>query len=142
MLTAYMLPALAALTLAGCVTAPTPEMVANANYGARPPATYKQLIQDDVNARLIDPTSPLYTFENPMKGYIMVTPKTPHFGWLVCGTVNSKNRMGGYAGKVPYYGFFREGELIAVKIGENPTGEYGFSYVNGLVNSACNSRIQ
>lgn len=140
-MTKHMLPALAAFMLTGCVTPPSLDVAANAYYGPPPPASYKQQIQDTINADLIDPTSPLYTFDKPMRGYVMVNRSTPHYGWLVCGTVNSKNRMGGYTGKVRYYGFFREGELIAVKTGEIPTGQYGISFVNTLINAACSTRM-
>lgn len=132
-MTKRMLPALAALMLAGCVTPPTPDMLAKAEYGPPPPANYQKLIKDDITESLIDPTSPLFKIKEPFTGYKMVTRTIPHYGWFVCGYVNAKNRMGGYTGDKPFYAFFREGNLIGISMGEDTD----FSYMNGDINNVC-----
>ena len=36
--------------------------------------------------------------------------------WVVCGTVNAKNRFGGYVGARPFYAAFRDGQLLTVRL--------------------------
>lgn len=132
-----LLPLLAATLLAGCATGPSPEAIASADYGTQPGADYKQQIKDYFEPKLIDPTSPLYTFPAPNKGYLRNTRTDATFGWQVCGTINSKNRMGGYAGSVPYWAFFHEGRILRAEMGEHPTNQYNFSVMNAAVQNAC-----
>ena len=63
--------------------------------------------------KLIDPTSPLFTFDAPKKGYStkLDNGKTYRFGWHVWHTVNGKNSFGGYTGRQTYIAFFYEGRL-------------------------------
>lgn len=132
-----LLPLLAAAVLAGCATGPSPEAIANADYGKPPAADYKKQIKDYFEPKLIDPTSPLYTYPEPTKGYMRLTRTEASFGWQVCGTINSKNRMGGYAGAVPYWAFFHEGTIVRAEMGEHPSNEYNFSLINGAIQNAC-----
>lgn len=102
------------LGLAGCATRPTASQIATADYGSRPGPEHQQLIKDWFAERLIDPTSPLYTFREPVKGYIGKSPlygTEMTFGWVVCGTVNAKNRMGGYTGREIFFTIFNNGKL-------------------------------
>lgn len=88
--------------LVGCsINRPTPEQIANADYGL-PPQNYKNIIIEHVKRDLIDPNSSTFTdWRGPAKGYLHDGNKEFVFGYLVCVEVNSKNRMGGYAGKQP-----------------------------------------
>lgn len=107
----FILPAV----LMGCVKPPAPEEIRAANYGP-PPANYQATIKADFNKLLIDPTSPIYTFDKPFKSYTAGQPAT--YGWTICGTLNSKNRMGGYTGAAPFYVIFRHGQIADQMVAE------------------------
>jgi hypothetical protein len=128
------------LFLAGCAVSITPEQIANADYGAPPPKNYQELIKKSFATVLIDPTAPLYDFSTPSKGYLnssSVIGTQQMFGWKVCGTVNSKNRMGGYVGSVPFLALFRDGRVAQKVIGESADLRDGFSLVNMAITDAC-----
>jgi hypothetical protein len=101
--------------LAGCagVEKPTPEQIANADYGAVP-ENYKSAIEEYIKASLIDPDSARFSnWHGPAKGYSYNSNGKPVFGYLVCVYVNSKNRMGGYGGSHPYL-FVMKNDRIAL----------------------------
>ena len=121
---------LSTMALGACSTGPSKTEIANADYGS-PPIQYEEIIKAYYAERLIDPTSPLYTFDEPRKSWIKSsamygTEQT--FGWRVCGTVNAKNRMGGYTGRKPFFALFRDGQLVFINDGS-------------LVADACNKRV-
>jgi hypothetical protein len=60
------------------------------------PKDYKKTVDTKFASTLIDPDSRKIEFTS-----------IP-YGGLVCGTVNAKNRMGGYTGKNPFYAVFNE----------------------------------
>lgn len=124
------------LAVAACATPVSPEKLAAADYGPPPPANYEELIKARFNEILVDPTSPIYEIDKPRKGYTRpyeMYGTQEAFGWVVCGTVNSKNRMGGYAGRSPFFVLFR-GEYMAEFI----TGESrGASALNDDIRRAC-----
>ena len=100
------------ILLSSCAQNIPPEVVTNANYGSPPPVNYQEIIKQSIGQQLIDPTAPLYEFSTPTKGYTRNAPMfgtQQAFGWRVCGTVNSKNRFGGYVGRVPFFVLFRNG---------------------------------
>ncbi len=116
-----------------------PEVIANANYGAAPSANYQNLIKEHISASLIDPTSPLFTFDTPRKGYTKeggAFNTDELFGWRVCGSVNAKNRFGGYTGRVPYFALFKNQRLVKVIVGEIPD-RYGISLINSAIEVGC-----
>lgn len=124
------------LLVAACATPISPEKLAAADYGPPPPANYEELIKARFNEILVDPTSPIYEIDKPRKGYTRpyeMYGTQEAFGWVVCGTVNSKNRMGGYAGRSPFFVLFR-GEYMAQFI----TGESrDVSVLNTHIRRAC-----
>ena len=129
-----------AMLLWGCATQIPPDVIANADYGSAPPENYEDIIKAEFAQTLIDPTSPIYRFGSPMKGYtkgssIYGTQQT--FGWRVCGTVNSKNRFGGYVGKVPFFVLFRDGHIAKMVVGKITSNEYGINLHNSAINEAC-----
>lgn len=106
--------------LAACAHGPDPSQIATADYGPAPSGDYRQQIRDWFAGTLIDPTSPLYTFDTPFKGYTKDSPlygTKLEFGWVVCGTVNAKNRMGGYTGRDVFFSLFRDNRLKFVATG-------------------------
>lgn len=131
----------AVLVLSGCAKPIPPDVLANADYGPPPPASHQDTIKDAFAPLLIDPTSPLYTFNEPSKGYTERTPKYGFdntFGWRVCGTINSKNRMGGYTGKAPFFTLFKDGKMVSQLLGEVPSQDmYAISFVNRTVHDLC-----
>lgn len=104
-----------AVCLAACATAPTADQLTNADYGPPPPENHQQIIKDWFEERLIDPTSPLYSFRNPAQGYTQENAfygTQLQFGWIICGTVNAKNRYGAYVGREPFFTLFSEGKMV------------------------------
>ncbi|MBG53096.1 MAG: hypothetical protein CML99_11875 [Rhodobiaceae bacterium] len=96
--------------LAACATGPTSDQLAHADYGPPPPENHQEVIKEWFEERLIDPTSPLYSFRNPVQGYTNDSPlygTQLQFGWIVCGAVNAKNRLGAYVGREPFLRFLR-----------------------------------
>ncbi|MFN7114657.1 MAG: hypothetical protein ACK4PK_09915 [Alphaproteobacteria bacterium] len=127
------------LFLTGCATPISPEEIANADYGPPPPAHHQSMIRQEFATLLIDPTSPLYTFEKPAKGYFKESSMygtQQMFGWKVCGTVNSKNRMGGYNGAVPFVTLFRDGAIAQTVVGK-PADMQEAYYLNGAILDVC-----
>jgi hypothetical protein len=111
---------LVGVMLASCGTPPTAEQLRNADHGAPPGPGHQQVIKDWYAERLIDPTSPLYTFGTPVRGYTQENPiygSKLEFGWIVCGTVNAKNRMGGYTGREAFFTLFKNDELRFIYTG-------------------------
>jgi len=51
------------------------------------------------------------TLKAPIKGWAIVNEQYI-FGYYICGELNAKNRMGGYAGVVPWYVFVRNDQVI------------------------------
>jgi len=127
-----------ALVLSGCATQIPPEVIANADYGPPPPKNYQALVKSAFSHILIDPTSPIYEFNSPRKGYITHGTGDFYAGWLVCGEVNSKNRMGGYNGQLPFYALIYKNKVVAREIGEVPDNQYGISSLNDAILAICN----
>jgi hypothetical protein len=121
-----------------CATQIPQERIANADYGPPPSAGYEEKIKEKFNQILIDPTSPIYNFGKPTKGYTRKSPllnTQENFGWKVCGTVNSKNRFGGYAGRIPFFALFYQDRIVAFLYGE--IDDKGLSIMNNGIKKAC-----
>lgn len=104
---------IAALTflVISCATSPrpTPQQLTSADYGP-PPSSPEKLIHAVVGPRLIDPNSATYTLSEPKKGTYNMGGRV--YGWRVCGTINSKNRFGGYAGPEPIFALIYNDKVI------------------------------
>lgn len=98
------------LFLTGCITPPTPEQVATADYGEPPPATYQKLIKEHMEGVLFDPYSAHYKFEEPQKGYAYVLgrSKPPVFGYLVFVGIDAKGLIGNYLGEKQFRFLFKD----------------------------------
>jgi len=96
----------------GCASSPrpTPQQIAEADYGD-PPSKYQDSIKGVISPKLFDPYSAIYTFSVPDKGWNNMLGKTI-YGYSVCGSINAKNRFGGYVGAKPFYSFFRNESLV------------------------------
>jgi len=101
------------LLISGCASAPqktADEQLGVADYGPYP-SNYEELIKEVLSPKLVDPYSTVYNLTVPKKGRNSMTGKTI-YGWNVCGTVNSKNKFGGYAGASPVYAMINNGRVV------------------------------
>jgi hypothetical protein len=99
--------------LLGCATAmdfrPNPQDRADSNFGPYPD-NYKEITKEYLSRNLFDPYSAVYTFNAPLKVRMAGGPSP--FGWAVCGTINAKNRLGGYVGAGDYLVKIRDGVVV------------------------------
>lgn len=142
MKTLKLLPALILMMLIGaCATQISQEKLKSADYGPPPPDNYQEIIRNHFAKTLIDPTSPIYEFGTPRKGYTREAPlfnTHESFGWVVCGTLNSKNRFGGYVGSVPFFVLFHGDNIIEYNNGEvTDGGPYNISILNANIKNVC-----
>jgi hypothetical protein len=103
--------------LVGCASAPRPtaQQIEAADCGPFP-TNYEEIIKSVASKNLIDPYSAQYTFSQPVKQLNRMT-GNPVWGWAVCGTVNAKNRFGGYVGAKPYYALIYKGTIVRFLFG-------------------------
>ena len=72
-----------------------------------------------IKGRLIDPESARFEWPYDLiPGRIKMSKKGDVEGWLSCGRVNSKNRMGGYSGAVRVLIFGRQPDIFVAEIGD------------------------
>lgn len=106
--------------VAACASPPTDEQVRAANTGPYP-TKYEQIVKDNFATSLFDPYSAVYSFtRTPTKGYGGNPMDGARIGWIVCGTVNAKNRLGGYVGAKPFVAIISNGTVIHREV-DTPT---------------------
>lgn len=106
--------------VAACASPPTDDQVRAANTGPYP-TNYEQIVKDNFATSLFDPYSAVFSFtRTPTKGYGGSPVAGAKIGWIVCGTVNAKNRMGGYVGTKPFVVVISNGAVIHREI-DTPT---------------------
>lgn len=130
------------LLLAGCATMPPPptvEQARNADFG-KYPGDWQEITTNRINEDLIDPYSSRYAFNGLEQGWLHVrdTPSGYMYVWVACGTVNAKNRMGGYVGANPFYVAIRNGVVVRSKTGR--FGTYGGAEVVKMCGGIQNFR--
>jgi hypothetical protein len=130
--------------LAGCAPGMKPEIVRPGDYGPPPPGDYQERIKADFASRFADNDSSIFVFEIPEKGFTgrsRVGNMRELYGWVVCGTVDRRKRLGGYegySGPVPFYVMFRNGIIVQRLMGRAPDNEYRMNYaVNSMVRKVC-----
>ena len=98
--------------LSGCATTPRPtaEQINMANCGPLP-SNHEVAIKMIIDPHLFDPYSAVYTFSKPEKAWNNMAGDSI-YGWRVCGTINAKNRFGGYIGSAPFYAFFNNDKVV------------------------------
>ena len=80
--------------------------------GAPLPANYQQIVENRVQSSLIDPESARFQFEGTRMSWR--SHKGKAYGcYIIKVWVNAKNRMGGYAGRQPYWFAIRDGVIIS-----------------------------
>jgi hypothetical protein len=123
------------LLISGCVARPSVQQVATADYG-QPPSNYQESIRGRISPSLFDPYSAVYQFAAPVRKWTRESPfESFRPGWAVCGTVNAKNRFGGYVGITPFAAKFEQGALAFLKLGMSPGIEMGSQAVANARNS-------
>lgn len=105
-----------AVSLAGCASGPTPQDIANADYGT---AVAKESagaqLKSYFEGHLKDPYSAQYDFGIPEKGYMISSSfegRQLYAGYIVTARVNAKNSYGGYVGMKTYQFLFQNGKLV------------------------------
>ncbi len=132
------------ILLSGCATSVSPEMIASTDYGPPPPDNHQEIVRAAINRRLSDPTSGIFEFGPPSKGYTkgsQMHGTDQAFGWRVCGSVNSKNRFGGYVGDVPFLALFQGEQVTQLVIGRITDNEYGINFTNSAIFGACRRKV-
>ncbi|MDD4998775.1 MAG: hypothetical protein PHI99_11555 [Syntrophales bacterium] len=124
--------------LAGCATAPRPtaQQINSADYGPAP-ENYEEIIKAATSPKLLDPYSAQYTFSKPTKRWNNMVDGIV-YGWRVGGTLNAKNRMGGYVGAKPFYAFIKDGAVIRFICGKIiiPDSSLYMGMMSGLSDSS------
>lgn len=91
-----------ALASVGAISAPaaTAQTDGGHLYGPAPEwEEFRQMAEADIRSQLIDPESARFTWlGNYHRGELKILLGARTQGYVACGTVNSKNRMGGYVG--------------------------------------------
>jgi PBP1b-binding outer membrane lipoprotein LpoB len=110
--------ALSAFLLTGCASAPTPQEIQSADYGASVyQADAENSVKNFFNTRLKDPESAKYYFGSVGRGYIVgsrIQGRKLEAGYLLDVSVNAKNSYGGYTGAKPYKFLFRNDQVVQV----------------------------
>ena len=105
---------LSVLALSGCGVAMqqvSPAEQQRAAYALQPSsqAAIEHAVVTYFSDILVDPDSAKFRLLPPMQGHVIrgtFYDQNRMFGWFVCGTVNAKNRMGGYAGQSEFFAYF------------------------------------
>lgn len=137
----FVLLACTMLFAQGCATPISAEKIQNADYGPQPPQNYKEIIAGVIGKSLIDPMSAVYELDEPRKGYTknsLSYGTTEQFGWRICGTVNSKNRFGGYVGRTPVFILMRGESVTSFIIGAVSDETMSNQMKNNSIAGACN----
>ncbi|MGO3542679.1 MAG: hypothetical protein ACTIOG_09290 [Pseudomonas helleri] len=105
-----------AASLAGCASGPTPQDIANADYGTPVEKEFTDAqLKSYFEGHLKDPYSAQYEFGVPEKGYMISSSfegRQLYAGYIVTARVNAKNSYGGYVGMQTYQFLFQNGKLV------------------------------
>jgi hypothetical protein len=95
---------------AGCLSRPSAQQIATADYGPFP-RNYEEIIRARLNATLFDPESARIEFDKgPTRAWNALGGTL--YGYAVCGWVNAKNRFGGYTGRHRSYWLIRDNRIV------------------------------
>lgn len=84
--------------LVGCVSLPSEQEIASADYGQFP-NNHEAIVKDYYATALKDPDSVKYrSISSPRKTWLGDRINGAQFGYLVCVTYNAKNSFGAYVG--------------------------------------------
>src|SRR5262245_49168637 len=106
-------------TMAGCFGLPPKPPDLYAVQIGPPPENYEDQIRNYFKPSLLDPYSAMYEFSGPVRGWDQDNNGIAKVFWVVCGTVNAKNRFGGYVGQRPFLAIFDRARIVFGLIGES-----------------------
>jgi hypothetical protein len=110
--------------LSGCTAGrPTPAQLATEDFGPYPD-NYEEITKNYISKDFYDPYSAVFVMNKPTKA--LTIGQRSRFAWVVCGTVNAKNRFGGYVGAKPFY----------VKIYNGAAEDSGWDHIADIVCSS------
>jgi hypothetical protein len=84
------------------------------------PENYKEIVTAYYNQTLFDPYSAVIKFtREPVECFMEKGLLEIGFisGWVVCGTINAKNRFGGYVGTELFSALIRNGKVVKAYTG-------------------------
>ena len=116
---AWMSVAATLLALSGTHAAPAIAQASDGHfYGPAPEwEEYRQMAEAHIRAQLIDPDSARINWLGSYyRGEFKIMLGGRTYGYVACGTVNSKNRMGGYAGSTPFVVVIDYGRVLLSRI--------------------------
>jgi len=129
--------------VAGCIRPPSQQQLMDANYGAPPPKDYKEIIKAAFYPTFFDSVHTVYQFDSPRKGYAArsrVINTKEMYGWIVCGTINSKHKLAGYAshtGPRPFFALFKNEKLVQKVVGQAVESKYALNRFNAAIKQVC-----
>ncbi len=120
----------ACVLLGGCVTGPSAEQLANADYG-EPISEQEARAKAErwVRSILKDPESARFQWDRFGQGWVsngLLNGGGYTYGYLLLGRVNARNSFGGYTGDRNYKFIFRDGEIVGAW-GERPYSNGGLT---------------
>lgn len=105
----------AVAVIAGCASGPTPEQIANADYGTPIDQDQAEVrVKEYFEGVLKDPDSAKYKFSPIQKSHIVSSAwegRQLYAGYVMTVKVNAKNSYGGYTGNEDYVFLFHNGVL-------------------------------
>lgn len=113
------LVALALVAPTGAALAKDPPF--GTNYGPAPDwAHYRELVETELRHRLIDPDSAKVRWPNfyIQRGFTPFLSKRV-YGYATCGYLNSRNRMGGYAGEAPFIVVIDHDQVLYLQVAKS-----------------------
>lgn len=113
----------AVFLVTGATSAAAPKREDNHLYGPAPEwEHYRSLAEAELRSRLIDPESGRITWTGGYyKGEFKMFFRGRTAGYVACGTINAKNRMGGYVGAVAFVTVIDYGRVLFAEMDE-PSG--------------------
>ena len=103
------------IALCGCATMPSPQEIANIDYGPSISVDYKEAIKSLMAESLFDPYAARYRFGAPAQYWVKFPPLRGGglvAGYAVATKINGKNRMGAYIGYQDYLFIFKNDRII------------------------------
>ncbi len=97
--------------LLGCAARPSPEELANADYGAYPHDA-QHVIDEYLAGYLKDPESARYKhLKGPRRMWASYF-RSSKYGYGVCAYINAKNSLGAYTGRKLHFFLIRDGVVV------------------------------
>jgi hypothetical protein len=122
--------------------------VFNDIYGPPPPQDYKSIVKEELSGdfftnMVFGSTAPIFEFAPPVKARtqesrLLNTRQVA--GWAVCGTIDRKDKFGGYAaysGRVPFFVLFKNGRIVGKLIGQRPADDDDLGRANPQIAHVC-----